>query len=172
MHCTEIVLTHANKKKKPVFIASTSEVYGKGEKLPFREDGDLLLGPTDMGRWAYACSKALAVAAVCAATDVMVLTSDNEGTPVAFIEAQAAGLPVVGPHVGGMATVVEDGKTGRVIPQGDEEGLATAVRALLEDPAMSKRMGEAGQLRAFDRFGIDRLVDDVDALYHELLDHR
>jgi len=112
------------------------------------------------------------VAAVCAATDVMVLTSDNEGTPVAFIEAQAAGLPVVGPDVGGMATVVEDGKTGRVIPQGDEEGLATAVRGLLEDPAMRKRMGEAGQLRAFDRFGIDRLVDDVDALYRELLDYR
>ncbi len=59
VHCTEVVLTQANKKKKPVFIASTSEVYGKGEKLPFREDGDLLLGPTDTGRWAYACSKAL-----------------------------------------------------------------------------------------------------------------
>jgi UDP-glucose 4-epimerase len=59
VHCTEIVLTQANKKKKPVFIASTSEVYGKGEKLPFREDGDLLLGPTTMSRWAYACSKAL-----------------------------------------------------------------------------------------------------------------
>jgi UDP-glucose 4-epimerase len=59
VHCTEVVLMQANKKKKPVFIASTSEVYGKGEKLPFREDGDLLLGPTDIGRWAYACSKAL-----------------------------------------------------------------------------------------------------------------
>ncbi len=59
VHCTEVVLMQANKKKKPVFIASTSEVYGKGEKLPFREDGDLLLGPTNMGRWAYACSKAL-----------------------------------------------------------------------------------------------------------------
>lgn len=59
VHCTEVVLMQANKKKKPVFIASTSEVYGKSERLPFREDGDLLLGPTDMGRWAYACSKAL-----------------------------------------------------------------------------------------------------------------
>ena len=59
VHCTEVLLLQANKKKKPVFIASTSEVYGKGEKLPFREDGDLLLGPTNMSRWAYACSKAL-----------------------------------------------------------------------------------------------------------------
>jgi UDP-glucose 4-epimerase len=59
VHCTEIVLTHANKKKKPVFIASTSEVYGKSSELPFREDGDLVLGPTYRGRWAYACSKAI-----------------------------------------------------------------------------------------------------------------
>ena len=44
---------------EPVFVASTSEVYGKSERLPFREDGDLLLGPTSLGRWAYACSKAL-----------------------------------------------------------------------------------------------------------------
>jgi UDP-glucose 4-epimerase len=59
VHCTEIVLAQANKKKKPVFLASTSEVYGKNSSVPFREDSDLLLGPTFKGRWAYACSKAL-----------------------------------------------------------------------------------------------------------------
>jgi UDP-glucose 4-epimerase len=59
VHCTEIVLAQANKKRKPVFFASTSEVYGKSRDLPFREDGDLLLGPTYTGRWSYACSKAL-----------------------------------------------------------------------------------------------------------------
>jgi UDP-glucose 4-epimerase len=59
VHTTEIVLAQANKKKKPVFLASTSEVYGKSGDLPFREDSDLLLGPTTKGRWSYACSKAL-----------------------------------------------------------------------------------------------------------------
>ena len=59
VHCTEVVLTHANKKKKPVLIASTSEVYGKSLALPFREDGDMQMGATDKGRWAYACSKAI-----------------------------------------------------------------------------------------------------------------
>ena len=59
VHCTEVVLSVANKKQKPVFIASTSEVYGKSPELPFREDGDLLLGPTNKGRWSYACSKAI-----------------------------------------------------------------------------------------------------------------
>src|SRR5918992_3931456 len=59
VHCTEIVLAQANKKKKPVFIASTSEVYGKSAAFPFREDGDLVMGPTTTGRWSYACSKAI-----------------------------------------------------------------------------------------------------------------
>jgi nucleoside-diphosphate-sugar epimerase len=56
---TEVVLKHANKKKKLVVIASTSEVYGKSEDVPFREDSDLVLGPTPNHRWAYACSKAI-----------------------------------------------------------------------------------------------------------------
>jgi len=56
---TELVLKHANKKKRLVVIASTSEVYGKNDRVPFGEDSDLVLGPTTKHRWAYACSKAL-----------------------------------------------------------------------------------------------------------------
>lgn len=56
---TEVVLANASKKKKPVFVASTSEVYGKSTDLPFRESGDLVMGPTNKGRWSYACSKAI-----------------------------------------------------------------------------------------------------------------
>jgi UDP-glucose 4-epimerase len=59
VHGTEVVLKHANKKKKLVFIASTTEVYGKNLEVPFREDADLVMGPTVKHRWAYACSKAL-----------------------------------------------------------------------------------------------------------------
>jgi UDP-glucose 4-epimerase len=57
VHGTEVVLKHANKKKKLVMIASTSEVYGKSADVPFREDADLVLGPSAKHRWAYACSK-------------------------------------------------------------------------------------------------------------------
>ena len=57
VHGTEVVLKHANKKKKLVFILSTSEVYGKSADVPFREGADLVLGPTLKHRWAYACSK-------------------------------------------------------------------------------------------------------------------
>jgi UDP-glucose 4-epimerase len=57
VHGTEVVLKLANKKKKLVLIASTSEVYGKSTNVPFTEDADLVLGPTSKHRWAYACSK-------------------------------------------------------------------------------------------------------------------
>jgi UDP-glucose 4-epimerase len=57
VHGTEVVLKHAAKKRKLVLIASTSEVYGKSVNVPFREDADLVLGPSDKHRWAYACSK-------------------------------------------------------------------------------------------------------------------
>ena len=56
---TELVLQAAQKKKKTVLIASTSEVYGKSTEIPFREDGDLVMGATRKGRWSYAASKAL-----------------------------------------------------------------------------------------------------------------
>ena len=56
---TEVVLAAANKKKKRVLLASTSEVYGLSEHVPFREDGNLVMGATTKGRWSYACSKAI-----------------------------------------------------------------------------------------------------------------
>jgi UDP-glucose 4-epimerase len=59
VHGTEVVLRHASKKRRPVFVASTSEVYGKSTAIPFREEGDLVMGATSLGRWSYACSKAL-----------------------------------------------------------------------------------------------------------------
>jgi UDP-glucose 4-epimerase len=59
VHGTEVILRHAAKKKKLVFVASTSEVYGKSANVPFNEDADLVMGATTRHRWAYACSKAL-----------------------------------------------------------------------------------------------------------------
>ncbi len=59
VHGTEVVLAQAAKKRRPVLVASTSEVYGKSTSFPFAEDGDLVLGPSTTGRWSYACSKAI-----------------------------------------------------------------------------------------------------------------
>src|SRR5438552_11454746 len=59
VHGTEVVLREASRQRKRVLITSTSEVYGLSEQIPFREDGNLVLGATNKGRWSYACSKAI-----------------------------------------------------------------------------------------------------------------
>ena len=108
--------------------------------------------------------------AVMAAADVVVLTSDNEGTPVSLIEAQAAGRPVVSTAVGGVSSVVVDGQTGYIVARDDELGFANRVRALLEDGRRAAAFARAGRQRAGERFHVDRLVRDIDGLYQELLD--
>jgi len=105
---------------------------------------------------------------LCFASDVMVLTSDNEGTPVCLIEASAAGLPVVGTRVGGMETVVRDGLTGAVVDR-DPRRIAEAVTRYLDDLELARRHGRAGRDHVLATFTIERLVDDVDRLYRRLL---
>ena len=109
------------------------------------------------------------VGAIYAASDAIALTSANEGTPVSVIEAQAAGKPVVSTDVGGVRDIVTDGVSGFVVPPGDVDALADRLRALADDPALRVRLGEAGR-SARERYSVPRLVRDVDALYHDLLE--
>ena len=104
------------------------------------------------------------------ALDVVVLTSRNEGTPVALIEAGAAGRPVVATDVGGVAEVVRDGTSGFVVPPGDAAALAARVARILDEPEAARAMGLAGRAWVRARFGSERLVDDLTALYGELMD--
>jgi glycosyltransferase involved in cell wall biosynthesis len=110
--------------------------------------------------------------ALYAALDVVVLTSRNEGTPVALIEAGAAGRPVVATKVGGVADVVLDGRTGLLAPASDVSRIANHVLRLLANPAEADALGAAGRGWVRDRFTIDRLADDLAALYQELLDRK
>src|SRR4051794_26091148 len=107
--------------------------------------------------------------AVMSASDVVALTSDNEGTPVSLIEAQAAGVPVVGTNVGGVADAVADGRTGVLVPADDEDAFAEALRTVLLDRELAERLGAAGPEHVRARFSIDRLVRDIDGLYRRLL---
>jgi len=106
--------------------------------------------------------------AVMSASDVVVLSSDNEGTPVSLIEAQAAGLPVVSTDVGGVSSAVLDGRTGSLVARDDEVGFADAVRGLLDDPEEGRRLGENGREHVLGRFSMERLVADIDDLYRRL----
>ncbi len=107
----------------------------------------------------------------CFASDVVALSSDNEGTPVCLIEAQASGLPVVSTRVGGVETVVKDGVSGYVVDE-DALDLAKAVQRLLDDPDRCAAFGAAGRARALSTFSVERLVADIDGLYRRLLSER
>ena len=104
-----------------------------------------------------------------AARDVVVLTSRNEGTPVALIEAGVAGKPAVATRVGGVADVVQDGKTGLLVQPGDPRAVAAGISALLDDPGRARALGEAAKRETSSRFTIERLADDLAGLYGELL---
>jgi glycosyltransferase involved in cell wall biosynthesis len=101
--------------------------------------------------------------------DVVALTSRNEGSPVALIEAMAAARAVVSTAVGGVGDVVTDGVTGRLVPAGDAVAVATAVANLLRNPAERQRLGAAARAQVLERFSADRLLRDMDGLYGRLL---
>ena len=101
--------------------------------------------------------------------DTLLLPSANEGTPVVAIEALAAGRPVVATRVGGVPDVVTDGEDGLLVNVGDVEGLTDALERLGRDAKLRRRLGESGRLRTPARYAVERLVDDTDSLYRELL---
>lgn len=103
------------------------------------------------------------------AVDAVVLTSGNEGTPVTMIEALAAGTPVVSYNVGGVPDVIEDGVSGHLVPRGDTRAMARCLAELAAEPVRARRMGAAGAASVRERYAVERLVGDVDALYRELL---
>jgi glycosyltransferase involved in cell wall biosynthesis len=101
--------------------------------------------------------------------DVVALTSQNEGSPVALIEAMAAARAVVSTSVGGVPDVVTDGVTGRLVPADDPATLGAAIDELLASPSLRDRLGHAARTHVLARYGADRLVADIDALYTRLL---
>jgi len=102
-----------------------------------------------------------------AAADLAVLSSDNEGTPVSLIEAAAAGLPAVTTDAGGVREVVGE-ETGIVVPCGDTDALASGILRMAGDRGLRERCGRAARERALGRYGAERLLGDIDALYREL----
>ncbi len=162
VHGTEVVLKHANKKKKLVVIASTSEVYGKSEAVPFREDSDLVLGATTKHRWAYACSKAideflalaywkerkLPVIIVRFFNTVGPRQSGQYGMVIPnFVRQALAGEPI---------TVFGDGKQQRSFTH-----VADVVGALLKLMVEPKAIGQVINLGNIEEVTIQRLAERV-----------
>ena len=104
--------------------------------------------------------------------DALLLPSANEGTPVVAIEALAAGRPVVATRVGGVPDVVDDNESGFLVEVGDIEALTDRLEQLAGDPELRARLGATGRERVVPRYRVERLVDDIDELYRELLTAR
>ncbi len=104
-----------------------------------------------------------------ASLDVLVVSSDNEGTPVSAIEAMASGVPVVATRVGGLPDLVINGMTGYLVPPRDPDALAAAVARILQDSQTAIRMGVVTREYVRERYTLERLIADVDQLYQDLL---
>jgi len=100
-----------------------------------------------------------------ACMDVFCLSSDQEGTSVTLLEAGAAGLPAVVTDVGGNAEIVEDGRTGIVVPFGDDAAMAEAFRRLASDRGLRESMGQRARERIAERYSIDSMVEQYVEVY-------
>jgi UDP-glucose 4-epimerase len=167
VHGTEVVLAKANKKKKKVLIASTSEVYGVSDQVPFREDGNLVLGPTSKGRWSYACSKAI--------DEFLALAYWRERKlPTIIVRL----FNTVGPRQTGqygmvVPTFVKQALTGRPITiHGDGRqtrcftDVGDVVRALLALMDHPGAVGEVFNIGSSEEVAIRSLAERVKALTH------
>ncbi len=136
VHGTDIVLTHAVRTRTPVFIASTSEVYGKSAHVPFREDADLVLGPTSKHRWAYACSKLI-----------------DEFLALAYWKERA--LPVVIVRLFNTVGPRQTGQYGMVLPRFVRQALAGEPITVYGDGTQSRSFTYVGDV-------VDALVTLMD----------
>jgi glycosyltransferase involved in cell wall biosynthesis len=107
-----------------------------------------------------------------AETDIFVLPSRSESFPNAILEAMAAGLPIVASGVGGILELIDDGRTGWLVPPGEDEALAGRVMHLMADPADAARIGAAARADALARFSFDRMVAGFEDIYLTQLSRR
>ena len=164
-------------KRPDRFLDVVCEIKSRGLDLEFfiAGDGELLENcrariaaedlPVKILGWQSDIEKVLSSA------DIVVLTSDNEGTPLSLIQAGMAGLPVVSTKVGSVPEVVLDGITG-IISSLDVQEIADAVEKLAKSAGLRARMGASAQDFTLSNFGVDRLVHDHELLYKKLLTNR
>lgn len=100
---------------------------------------------------------------------ISVLPSLSEGLSNVLLESMAAGLPVVATNVGGNPEVVEEGVTGLLVPPREPAALANAVGILRENPGLAARFGDSGRMRVENCFSLERMVQETQKLYLEML---
>lgn len=141
-------------------------IAGDGERRDALERSAAKLGIADRVRF---LGWRRDLATIYAASDVFLLTSRNEGTPVALIEAMASGIPGVSTDVGGVKDVIASPDFGARAADGDSGALAAQVSRYLADPALRRESGTRARAAVLERYSLDRLVADIIALYRGLV---
>jgi glycosyltransferase involved in cell wall biosynthesis len=144
-------------------------VVGDGE---LRESLESLAAEWDLAQRIHFLGWRKDMAPVYAALDVLALTSVNEGTPVAVIEAMAAGIPVVATAVGGVPDTIRDGETGWLVPPGDAGAIHHAWLAALVRSAANRQILDRARREAIDRFGSERMIATMSDLYVRLAEEK
>ncbi len=163
------VLQHSNKKIRAVIV-------GDGESRPSLEAKAKALGigfstekETIHTQPLLFTSWRSDIDAINAGSDIITLTSFNEGTPVSLIEALAAAKPIVSTKVGGVEDVVTHGETGLLSAIDDVSGFCKNLLRMVEDDELRHQMGNTGESHVLKKYSYRRLVEDMTALYNELL---
>jgi glycosyltransferase involved in cell wall biosynthesis len=137
---------------------------------PLRQELERLANSLGVGGSVHFAGYQAATAPFIQAMTIFALTSASEGMPQAAIEASVTGLPIVASCVGGLPELIEDGRTGLLVPPGNVSAFAEAMCRLLDDPAEGRRLGEAARRQTIGKFDIGRMAADYHRHYAELLD--
>ncbi len=138
---------------------------------PLRSDLENLTRELDIQRNVIFCGFRKDLRKIYADLDIVILTSLNEGLPVAVIEAMASKKPVIAFEVGGVRDLIDPDVSGISIPFGEIDSLADSILFLLRNPAQRDRLGRNGQRKVYPRLNYQRLIGDVERLYYELLEN-
>lgn len=152
---------------KEVFPALQVLIVGDGPRRPFLEDVVKRLGLRD--RVCFSGSSA-DVRLPLAMMDVFVFSSRwPEAFGLTLVEAMAAGKPVVGTQVGAVPEIIQDQVNGLIVPVEDPSAMAEAIGRLLKDQALANRLGRQAQIRVLEKFGLERMAAEIEAVYEEVI---
>jgi len=140
-------------------------------EMDYRSEIEMLARELNLNEHVVFTGERQDVAEILREVDIVVHPSLTEGLSNVVMEAMAAALPVVATRVGGNPELVQDGRTGFLVPTKDERELARVIARLLDDPAAARKFGEAGRERIIREFSIPHLLKQTEELYLRLSEH-
>ncbi|MDP9161359.1 MAG: glycosyltransferase [Acidobacteriota bacterium] len=168
---------HTDVKGHPLLIAAAVNVVREFPKTQFvfvgdgalRSELEIRVASLGLKKNVLFLGRRKDVPEILACSDIGILPSKAEGLPNAVLEYLAAGLPTIASDVGGNAEIIQDGVNGLLFPSEDPVALARALQRLLREPELAQRLASAGQEHVRKNFSFERMIEEMDSMYSELL---